>query len=183
MIQFFNQSEDEKTKLRDFAFCPFCGNRLPSESGSPCGTCGFVQYKNPLPGISVLIENPDRKLLVGKRKYQADSWCLPCGFIESNENFLTAAHREVKEETGLDIRIAGIVNVVSNIINPQLETLVIVLLAQVIGGVAEPGDDIVDLQWVDAQSIPRLAFQADAFIMDRYFQGGLKAIAVDRRYA
>ena len=46
---------------------------------------------------------------------------------------LTAAIREVKEETGLDVEIRSILSVVSNFLSPRLHTLAIVLLARAVG--------------------------------------------------
>src|SRR4030067_3109939 len=34
-------------------------------------------------------------------------WCLPKGLVEKGENLARTAHREVKEETGLDGKILG----------------------------------------------------------------------------
>ena len=61
------------------------------------------------------------------------------GFIEYDEDFLTAALREVKEETGLDVEIRSLLSVVSNFLSPRLHTLAIVLLARVVGGELERG--------------------------------------------
>jgi len=40
----------------------------------------------------------------------AGKWCLPCGYVEFNENFLDAAYRELFEETGIDIRAFDVIN-------------------------------------------------------------------------
>ena len=61
-------------------------------------------------------------------------WCLPGGYIEFEESFIEAAHREVFEETGLEIELEGVINVVSNLLDEQHHTLVIVLVGRVMGG-------------------------------------------------
>ena len=183
MMQFFNQHNNEKTEIKHFVFCPYCGDKLSAGSVGTCDVCGFKQYENPLLGVSILISNFENNVLVGRRKGKKDSWCLPCGYIETSENFLIAAHREVEEETGLEIIIDSIINVVSNMITPNLETLVVVLLASVAKGVLNPGDDITELIWIDSADIPSLAFKADEYIIKKYFQGGLEKLGVDPRYA
>jgi 8-oxo-dGTP pyrophosphatase MutT (NUDIX family) len=66
----------------------------------------------------VLIEK-DGQVLLGQRSgsYGAGKWGLPQGFIEFDEDFLSAAIREVKEETGLDVEIRSIISVVSNFLS------------------------------------------------------------------
>ena len=51
----------------------------------------------------VMVEDGD-KVLVQRRKLYWKGIAFPGGHVERNESFLGAAIREVKEETGLDIR-------------------------------------------------------------------------------
>lgn len=140
--------------IANLQFCPVCGTQcLPKEDGGrirpACPTCEFVHYKNPAPGVSVLIIQ-DNQVLLGKRSgdnFRTGKWCLPCGFIEYDEDFLSAAIREVNEETGLKVEIKSIISVNLNFLVPEIHSLVIVLLGQVIGGSLKAGDDIDSLGW------------------------------------
>jgi len=161
--------------LGQFKYCPCCGTELaPIEKGGrqrpACPQCGFVQFRNPVPGVVVLIEK-EENVLLGKRGggFGAGKWGLPQGYIEYDEDFLTAAIREVKEETGLDVEIRSILNVVSNLLSPTLHTLAIVLLAGVAGGELRAGDDLEALAWVPLSGpLPEMAFEADEWIIERY---------------
>ena len=170
-----------------FGWCPRCGRRLGSEAGARrCANCGFTDYKNPLPGVVVLIEERGRVLLGrrGPRSFQPGLWCLPGGFIEYAEDFLTAAVREVREETGLQVQILSLLSVVSNFLAEELHTLVVVLLGRAAGGQARAGDDLEELCWVPLEGpLPPMAFQADRHIIERYHGGGLAGAPVDPRYA
>jgi len=111
-------------------------------------------------------------------------WSLPGGFIEFDEDFLTSAHREIMEETGLSIKIISIISVVSNFFSPDLHTLVIVLLAQKMSGSLQPGDDMVKLDWFPISGpFPPMAFEADTHIIDRYSKTKMSGISVDNRFA
>jgi ADP-ribose pyrophosphatase YjhB (NUDIX family) len=150
-----------------------------------CPVCRYVQYINPLPGVAVLIED-DGRLLIGRRSQSSvhsGKWCLPCGFVEHHENFLDAAHREVLEETGLEIKITSLINVSSNRITPDLHTIVIVLTAEIVNGTPKPGDDLVELNWIARnEPLPDMAFEGDVFTIRKYFEHQLDRIPVDPRF-
>ena len=189
--QYFNSYDDEQASAElDFVYCPKCSSKLAKKtldgsSRNCCSVCHYVQYINPLPGVAVLIEN-DGKLLIGKRSQnsvQSGKWCLPCGFVEHHENYLDAAHREVFEETGLEIEITALINVSSNRITPDLHTIVIVLTAEVSNGTPQPGDDLVELGWISRKDpLPDMAFDGDVFTIRKYFEHQLDRIPVDPRF-
>jgi ADP-ribose pyrophosphatase YjhB (NUDIX family) len=180
----------EGDDLGRFKYCPFCGTELALEEKGgkkrpACSNCGFVQFRNPVPGVVVLVEN-EGNVLLGKRKggFGEGKWGLPQGFIEFEEDFLTAAIREVKEETGLDVEIRSTINVVSNLLSPELHTLAIVLLAGVVSGELYAGDDLESLEWVPLSGpLPEMAFEADEHIIERYWKTELKGLPVDSGFA
>jgi ADP-ribose pyrophosphatase YjhB (NUDIX family) len=170
-----------------FKYCPLCGTPLVLKDKAgrqrpACPNCRFVQFKNPSPGAVVLIER-DGQVLLGRRSGSVGTgqWGLPMGFIEHDEDFLTAAIREVKEETGLDVEIRSLLSVVSNFLSPRLHTLAIVLLARVVGDPApRAGDDLEAVQWFPlAGPLPEMAFEADAHICERYYHTRLQGAPVD----
>jgi ADP-ribose pyrophosphatase YjhB (NUDIX family) len=187
---FYAYNEKDDVGLGQFKYCPFCGILLvPEEKGGKqrpvCPNCRFVQFKNPSPGAVVLIEK-DGQVLLGRRSgsYGGGKWGLPQGFIEFDENFLTGAIREVKEETGLDVEIRSILSVVSNFLSPGLHTLAIVLLAHVIGGELGAADDLEALEWFPLSGpLSEMAFEADAHICERYYKTQLEGAPVDPGYA
>jgi 8-oxo-dGTP diphosphatase len=184
----YNRQEDGD--LGQFVHCPTCGTQLVLiEKGGKqrpaCPNCGFVEFRNPYPGAVVVVER-DGQVLLGKRSgsYGAGQWGLPQGFIEFDEDFLTGAIREVREETGLDVEIRSILSVVSNFLSPRLHTLAIVLLAGVVGGELRAGDDLEAVEWFPLSGpLPEMAFEADAHICERYYGTHLEGAPVDPGYA
>ena len=177
--------------ISKFRYCPVCGTQCIStstlrHSKLRCPGCGFTLYQNPSPGVVVLIVD-NNMILLGERDnkvFMGGKWSLPGGFIEFDEDFLTSAHREIMEETGLSIKIISIISVVSNFFSPDLHTLVIVLLAQKMSGSLQPGDDMVKLEWFPISGpFPSMAFEADTHIIDRYSKTKMSGISVDHRFA
>ena len=89
----------------------------------------------------------------------------------------------MREETGLAVRIKGIVNVVSNHLDDWHHTLVVVLLAEIVGGHLHPGDDLTELAWINAAQhlLVDYAFEADKRIIDCFFAGSMHLLPTDTR--
>ena len=64
-----------------------------------------MKNKKQLPlriGVGIALLNHENKIFVGKRiDNPADSWQMPQGGVDENEDFLHAAKRELKEETNI----------------------------------------------------------------------------------
>ena len=53
-------------------------------------------------GVGIVLLNRENKVFVGKRiDNPTNCWQMPQGGVDSNENFLEAAKRELEEETGI----------------------------------------------------------------------------------
>jgi 8-oxo-dGTP diphosphatase len=111
-------------------------------------------------------------------------WAFPAGFIEFDEDFLSAARREAKEETGLDVTVSGILNVTFNYLTDTLHALVVAVAARPVGGTLAAGDDLSEVRWLPLGGpFPPLAYAADAELL-RLLAGGLvPCLPVDPRYA
>ena len=64
-----------------------------------------MKNKKELPlriGVGIALLNYENKIFVGKRiDNPANSWQMPQGGVDKNENFLQAAKRELEEETSI----------------------------------------------------------------------------------
>ena len=173
-------------------FCGVCGARtearqVDGHQRAVCPRCGFVDFRNPVASVSVLVVGEDDRFLLCRRAVDAvdgGKWCLPCGFVEYDEDFLTAARREVEEESGLRVEIVSLISAASMFHTPERHDLTTVLLAQVSGGELRPGDDVDDARWYRfGEALPELAFEADEHIIRRYGESRFEGLPVDPRYA
>jgi 8-oxo-dGTP diphosphatase len=187
--QVFAHYERDDQLVDGFKHCPFCSTQLvlverEHRQRPACPNCGFVQYRNPAPTVSILVADGDR-LLLGKRGGDPGkgTWSLPSGYIDYEEDFLTTAIRETKEETGLDVEICSIINVVSSFVSPRFHFLGIYVVARVVSGELVAGDDLEAVEWFPvAGPLPEMGFQEDVGIIETYVQG-LAGLPVDPDHA
>lgn len=125
-------------------------------------------YNYPRPAVTVDIiimrchENTDEVLLIERLNppFQ-NSWALPGGFVDKDENLSEAASRELKEETGLhNIELVQFYTFGDKGRDPRGHTVSVVyygvLASHQMQAVA--GDDAKKLRWFNINDLPPLAF-------------------------
>lgn len=87
-------------------FCPVCGTQtiLTTPITKQCPNCKKEIYPTISTAILVLIRKEDSILLVHARNFKGTFYSLVAGFLEVGETLEECVAREVKEETGLNIR-------------------------------------------------------------------------------
>ena len=156
-----------------FRYCPYCASELAlADRGGRdrpvCPRCAYIQYRNPVVGVAVIVLR-GAEVLLGRRagSYQG-MWCIPCGYVEWDEDVRDAARREFQEETGLQVRIDRVYAVHTNVHNPRLHTVGIWFNASVVGGSAVAGDDLDEIRYFGLDELPDgLAFPTDRLVLDR----------------
>jgi ADP-ribose pyrophosphatase YjhB (NUDIX family) len=149
------------------AFCPACGAQLEAGSGPggrpACPRCGFIRYDNPKVATGVVVER-DGQILLVRRNHEPmlGRWSFPSGFVDAGEAVLEAAVREVREETGVEVRINRLLGVYSR----PGETVVFIAYAGVIvDGTPAPGDEAFEVGLFPPDALPELAFPHDDDIL------------------
>ena len=170
----------ENTAQPKGRYCPDCGGALffdyrGGERRPMCPACGFVRYRNPAVGVATVVREADGRILLGRRAGgdYAGQWCIPCGYVEWDEDIRTAAIRECAEETGLQVELGGVVAVHSNFHNRDKQTVGVWFAATVTGGELHPADgELTELGWFDPSEPPApLAFPTDRLVLDQLAAG------------
>ncbi|NCO67547.1 MAG: NUDIX hydrolase [Nitrospirae bacterium CG_4_10_14_0_8_um_filter_41_23] len=125
---------------------------------------------NPIPTADLIIEY-NRGIVLIKRKNPPEGWALPGGFVEYGESLETAAVREAKEETGLDVELLRQFHTYSDPKrDPRHHTITTVFIAKA-KGKAIAGDDAKEIGVFSKDILPdQIAFDHRDIIND-YFSG------------
>lgn len=93
--------------MPSYKHCPKCSNNLHIIKGifGQCSACAFIFYPTIKLTASIILENEKGEILLLRRNRSPHrgSWNTPGGHIDAGETAEQAAHREIKEETGLKI--------------------------------------------------------------------------------
>jgi len=143
-----------------FVFCPRCGARLTQQflfgrERPVCPACGYIVFYDPKVAVGALVEHEGKVLLV-RRRYDPGKggWALPAGFVEIDEGPVAAAIRECREETGLLIRICGLLDVFAVPTDPRGPAVFIVYRGIPVGGDLRPGDDALEAGFFPPDGLP-----------------------------
>src|SRR5438105_11307779 len=102
-------------------------------------------------GVFALIFNLEKQILLGHRR-DIDWWNLPGGGMESGETVDEALCREVREETGLEVKVDRLVGVYSK---PQKQEVVLTFRCHITGGTLQATDEIRESRYFSPDALPQ----------------------------
>lgn len=148
-----------------------------------CPHCGkpYSCFRNPAPTADVIIHEPGRGVVIIHRRHTPIGFALPGGFIDEGEQAEEAAVREMREETGLDVELTGLLGVYSRPKrDPRQHTLTVVFT----GKARNPdaicaGDDAAQAAFYPLGALPQPLVFDHAEILEHFRQ----ALAGQRQVA
>jgi 8-oxo-dGTP diphosphatase len=151
-----------------FRFCPACGGTLESrllKAGDPerlvCTQCEFVFYLDPKLAVGTIIRDERDRVVLVRRAIEPGygKWVFPGGYVDRGEQLQAAAVREAREETGLEIRLEGLVDIYSY---SGHVPVIVVYSATMIGGCLGCDDEGLEARFFEPDEIPweELAFRS-----------------------
>jgi 8-oxo-dGTP diphosphatase len=131
----------------------------------------YTDYDTRLASYAVIVDDQSRILLALWNEGESLRWTLPGGGVELAESVEEAAVREVREETGYDVRLGKLLTVDSYVIpgtrringsERPMKAVRVVFEATVVGGeltneVAGTTDEAGWFRLDDAASLPRVS--------------------------
>jgi len=109
---------------------------------------------NPVLGVGAVIFNNEKVLLVKRGKEPGyGKWSIPGGAVELGETLKEGVLREVKEETGLEVEIGGMVEVLEWISRDENDRIkyhyvLVDFWCKCLSVEINPSSDALDARWV-----------------------------------
>ncbi len=134
-----------------------------------CPKCGFSQqiYRNPVPTVDIIIEVSGGIVLI-LRKNPPHGWALPGGFVDYGESLESAAVREAKEETGLDVTLIKQLKTYSDPDRDARQHTISTVFIATADGLPVAADDASQAAVYTRATLPPLVFDHQQ-ILDDYF--------------
>jgi 8-oxo-dGTP diphosphatase len=118
--------------------------------------------ERPIVGVGAVVWCHDKVLLIRRAKPpRVGSWSIPGGAQKVGETVFEAARREIMEETTIDIRVLGLVDVVDSIRHDengrvQYHYTLVDVVGEWRDGEPTPLDDAAEAAWFDLDQLDTL---------------------------
>ena len=128
-------------------------------------------------GVGALILKRDSILLVERGGQPLKGfWSLPGGVLEVGEQLGDAIRREVREETGLEVKPLSVVEIFERILRDkdgkaEYHYVLIDYLCKPTGGELRAGDDSAKAEWIKRKNLPGLKLtEGTLAVIERTFE-------------
>ena len=121
-------------------FCIKCGSELREvlvdhRQRKQCKICGWIYYPQLKVGTAgIIMKNGKLLLLLRSQEPWKNFWYLPAGYVEDDENPLSAVKREIEEETGLLVSDCKLFNIYFFNDDPRGNGILIVYQCNILNG-------------------------------------------------
>lgn len=127
----------------------------------------YYDYDTRLAAYAVIVDEQDRILLALWNEGSEPAWTMPGGGVELHETAEEGAVRELREETGYDVRLGRVLGVDTHVVPAEerhvpngrpLRSVRVVFEAEIVGGeLTHEVDGTTDeARWVPLADVPTL---------------------------
>ncbi|AMW99706.1 NUDIX hydrolase [Rummeliibacillus stabekisii] len=109
-------------------------------------------------GVAGLVENENGEWLVVMKRYGGldGMWSLPAGFVQPGETLDQACHRELKEETGIEASLQGLLGLRTGVLRNDISDNMVVfyLTANTLEqSIKVQLDELYDVKWMSPEAL------------------------------
>ena len=132
-----------------------------------CTECRYIHFIEPKVGVGVSVVENGAILLVQRRfAPEKGKWSIPAGYLDPGDHPETKAAEEVHEETGLRVRLSGLVGVFHNPPEEGGASVFILYRGEREGGELQAADDALDARFFARDALPDIAFASTRHAID-----------------
>jgi len=106
-----------------------------------------------LVGVVGIGIDPQGRVLLARHRFGAPEWRFLGGFLEKRERVQDALAREVREETGLEIEVGPLLEVVTGYRWQRVE---LIFAYRIVGGREALSDELLELRAFDPTDLPNV---------------------------
>ena len=165
------------TWYKTHRYCGACGKptRMSDmDIAIVCPECNTRFYPQLAPAVIVAVTREDKILLAHNSRFVSGVYGLIAGFVEAGESAEQAIHREIMEETGIEVTD---IRYLTSQSWPFPNSLMLGFQAKYKAGEAHAdGEELTDLGWFTADTLPSIPQPGSVArkIIDDFLKGNLK---------
>lgn len=124
--------------------------------------------QRPIIAVGGVVIQGGRVLLIRRGQPPLEGrWSIPGGILEIGETITAAIERELKEETGVSVRVMGLLEIYEKVLRDsdnraQYHFVILDYLCEFVGGTAEAAADVTDTAWVAEEDLEKLQLTSAA---------------------
>lgn len=144
--------------MSEFKFCPLCAHGLSEIQRAEdalevtrlrCASCGWTHWNNPTPVLAGIVQWNGKILLARNAAWQTGRFALIAGFMEAQETPQEGIAREVREETGLEVKAWTLVGVYDF----QIKNQVLIVYHLIAEGEIRLSAELAEYKLIDPQDL------------------------------
>jgi ADP-ribose pyrophosphatase YjhB (NUDIX family) len=160
----------------DVKYCPRCASELVIQvrlgvERPVCPSCDWIFFPDPKVAAAIVVARDGKILLVRRINHpKRGFWTLPVGFVDAGEHPAQTAERECLEETGLVVKVTGLLDVYAGQEHPRGAHILIVYQGEYKQGELKAGDDADKTGFFSPEALPPLAFATTRRIISMFWE-------------
>ena len=114
--------------------------------------------------VGGVIERDGKFLLVQEAKEKCrGKWNIPAGHLDSNETIFDGAKREIKEETGCNVELTGVLQIGNRVLEDDVLVSVIFSTKLLDDNITYDSNEILDVKWFTWEELINMKYELRSY--------------------